>query len=60
MKDIIDKNGFNTGLYGPRAFCTITYKAKFTKGSGAKRLCGTVTHRGAIQNFFTNINVVGG
>ena len=60
MKDIIDKNGFNTGLYGPRAFCTITYKAKFTKGSGAKRLCGTVTHRGAIQSFFTNINVVGG
>ena len=35
MNDSIDKNGFNTGLYGPGAFATITYKARII-GSPAK------------------------
>ncbi len=35
MKDIIDKNGFNTGLYGKGATACITYKAKVVKKPSA-------------------------
>jgi len=58
LKDIIDKNGINTGLYGPRTSCTIVYHAKFTGGTGLRKIIGSVTHHGAIQQFNTSIQVV--
>ena len=58
MKDIINQNGFNTGLYGPGATCTITYRAKFTVGSGSKIIGGGVANNCYIQKFKAQINVV--
>ncbi len=31
LTDLIDKNGYNTGLYGKGAYATITYKAKVSE-----------------------------
>ncbi len=58
MKDIIDQNGFNTGLYGPGASATITYKARFTSGFGVKVISGVVDHRAGFYSFDTQVNVV--
>ena len=43
MKDIIGKNGFNTGLYGKGATATITYKVKVNDNAVAKAKCNSKT-----------------
>lgn len=58
MNDIIDKDGFNTGLYGPGAKCTIVYKARFTSGLGVKTIKGSLDHRAGFYSFDTQVNVV--
>ncbi len=57
MKDIIHKNGFNTGLYGSRANAIITYQAKFVSGSGKKVLSGHVAHESGRSNYYLPIFV---
>ncbi|MDR3297771.1 MAG: DUF11 domain-containing protein [Candidatus Nomurabacteria bacterium] len=39
LTDLIDKNGYNTGLYGPKTKATITYKAKITKDALSSESC---------------------
>lgn len=40
LTDLIDKNGYNTGLYGPGTSATITYRAKVAANAVDNGSCG--------------------
>lgn len=42
LTDLIDKNGYNTGLYGPNTKATLTYKAKVTENINKNNDCTAV------------------
>lgn len=57
MKDIIHKNGFNTGLYGPHANAILTYQARFVSGSGKRWIGGCVAHDSGMTNSYLPVFV---
>jgi hypothetical protein len=57
MKDLIHKNGFNTGTYLPHSNAIITYHAKFTSGSGKMKIGGQVAHDSGQYNYFKPVIV---
>jgi hypothetical protein len=57
MKDLIHKNGFNTGTYGPHSNAVITYQAKFTSGSGKMKIGGQIAHDSGQYNYFKPVIV---
>ena len=57
MKDLIHKNGFNTGTYGPHSNAVITYQAKFTSGSGKMKIGGQIAHDSGQYNYYKPVIV---
>ena len=52
MKDVIHKNGINSGTCLPTGRNEITYQAKFVSGSGRLKIGGHVAHDSGQYNYY--------